>query len=43
MTAKHRRQWKSMCKGLVLGTVLTSCMILVYCLSTTQIHFNLPE
>lgn len=32
-----------MCKGLVLGTVLTSCMILVYCLSTPQVHITLPE
>ncbi|MEQ2296190.1 hypothetical protein AMECASPLE_022397 [Ameca splendens] len=32
-----------MFKGLILGTLLTSCMILLYCLSIQQIHFNLPE
>ncbi|XP_012718956.2 galactosylceramide sulfotransferase isoform X1 [Fundulus heteroclitus] len=43
MAGKQGRQWRSMCKGLILGTLLTSCMILLYCLSTQQIHFNLPE
>ncbi|XP_005722282.1 galactosylceramide sulfotransferase [Pundamilia nyererei] len=43
MTGKQRIQWRSMCKSLVLGTLLTSCMILVYCLSTPQVHFSLPE
>ncbi|KAK7934086.1 hypothetical protein WMY93_004982 [Mugilogobius chulae] len=42
MTLKVRH-WRSMCKGLVLGTVLTSCMILLYCLSMPQAHVNLPE
>lgn len=32
-----------MCKGLVLGTVLTSCMILLYCLSMPQLHISVPE
>ncbi|XP_055774907.1 galactosylceramide sulfotransferase-like [Salvelinus fontinalis] len=43
MVGKQGRQWRSMCKGLVLGTLLTSCMILLYCLSAPQAHFNLPE
>ncbi|XP_047446736.1 galactosylceramide sulfotransferase [Mugil cephalus] len=43
MTGIQRRQRRSMCKGLVLGTVLTSCMILVYCLSSPQIHFDFPD
>lgn len=43
MTSKQVRQWRSMCKGLVLGTLLTSCMILLYCLSTPQIRYSLPE
>ncbi|XP_076845913.1 galactosylceramide sulfotransferase [Brachyhypopomus gauderio] len=37
------RQWRSVCKGLVLGTVLTSCMILLYCLSASEVQFSLPE
>ncbi|KAG9339582.1 hypothetical protein JZ751_023473 [Albula glossodonta] len=43
MFGKQGRQWKSMCKGLVLGTLLTSCMILLYCLSSPQVQFNMPE
>ncbi|KAM9391419.1 galactosylceramide sulfotransferase [Pholidichthys leucotaenia] len=43
MTGKQGRQWRSVCKGLVLGTLLTSCMILLYCLSTPQIPFSMPE
>ncbi|CAG5922876.1 unnamed protein product [Menidia menidia] len=43
MTNKQGRQWRSMCKGLVLGTLLTSCTILLYCLSTPQIPFHVPE
>ncbi|XP_067087511.1 galactosylceramide sulfotransferase isoform X1 [Osmerus mordax] len=43
MVVKQGRQWRSMCKGLVLGTFLTSCMILLYCLSAPQVHLNLPE
>ncbi|KAM9446460.1 galactosylceramide sulfotransferase [Clarias gariepinus] len=37
------KQWRSVCKGLVLGTLLTSCMILLYCLSAPQVQFSLPE
>ncbi|XP_061117367.1 galactosylceramide sulfotransferase [Conger conger] len=40
---RQGRQWKSMCKGLVLGTLLTSCMILLYCLSTPQVQIDVPE
>uniref|UniRef100_A0A3B4B2B6 Uncharacterized protein n=1 Tax=Periophthalmus magnuspinnatus TaxID=409849 RepID=A0A3B4B2B6_9GOBI len=36
------KHWRSMCKGLVLGTFLTSCMILLYCLSMPQVHISLP-
>ncbi|XP_024132038.1 galactosylceramide sulfotransferase [Oryzias melastigma] len=43
MTGKQGRQWRSMGKGLVLGTLLTSFMILVYCFSAPQIHLNSPE
>ncbi|XP_008416954.1 galactosylceramide sulfotransferase [Poecilia reticulata] len=43
MAGKQRRQWRSMCKGLILGTLLTSCMILLYCLPIQQAHFNPPE
>ncbi|XP_036383997.1 galactosylceramide sulfotransferase [Megalops cyprinoides] len=43
MLVKQGKQWKSMCKGLVLGTLLTSCMILLYCLSAPQVQFSVPE
>lgn len=43
MAGQQRRQWRSMCKGLVLGTLVTSCMILMYCLSAPTTHFDLPE
>ncbi|XP_054905133.1 galactosylceramide sulfotransferase [Poeciliopsis prolifica] len=43
MAGKQGRQWRSMCKGLILGTLLTSCMILLYCLPIQQAHFNPPE
>uniref|UniRef100_A0A8C7ZBH8 Galactose-3-O-sulfotransferase 1a n=1 Tax=Oryzias sinensis TaxID=183150 RepID=A0A8C7ZBH8_9TELE len=43
MTGKQGRQWRSMGKGLVLGTLLTSFMILVYCFSSQQIHLDSPE
>lgn len=32
-----------MCKGLVLGMVLTSCMILLYCLSMPQVPISVPD
>lgn len=32
-----------MCKGLILGTVLTSCMILLYCLSMPQVNISVPD
>ncbi|XP_023689117.1 galactosylceramide sulfotransferase [Paramormyrops kingsleyae] len=43
MIGKQGRQWRSICKGLVLGTLLTSCMILLYCLSAPQVQLNLQE
>ncbi|KAJ8005937.1 hypothetical protein DPEC_G00123070 [Dallia pectoralis] len=43
MFGNQRRQWWSMCKGLVLGTLLTSCMILLYCLSGPEVHINLLQ
>ncbi|KAL0979715.1 hypothetical protein UPYG_G00188640 [Umbra pygmaea] len=43
MFAKQGRQWRSMCKGLVLGTVLTSFTLLLYCLSSPQEQLDLPE
>ncbi|KAL4636111.1 galactosylceramide sulfotransferase-like [Arapaima gigas] len=43
MLGKQRKQWKSMYKGLVLGMFLTSCMILLYCLSAPQDQLILQE
>ncbi|XP_060739543.1 galactosylceramide sulfotransferase isoform X1 [Tachysurus vachellii] len=43
MVGKQGKQWRSVCKGLVLGTLLTSCMILLYCLSAPEVQFGLPE
>ncbi|XP_062873805.1 galactosylceramide sulfotransferase [Trichomycterus rosablanca] len=43
MVRKQGKQWRSVCKGLVLGSLLTSCMILLYCLSAPEVQFNLPE
>ncbi|XP_005804125.1 galactosylceramide sulfotransferase [Xiphophorus maculatus] len=43
MAGKQGRQWRSMCKGLILGTLLTSCMILLYCLPFQQANSNPPE
>lgn len=40
---KQGKQWRSVCKGLVLGALLTSCMILLYCLSAPEVQFRLPE
>ncbi|XP_072289746.1 galactosylceramide sulfotransferase [Eucyclogobius newberryi] len=42
MTLKVRH-WRSMCKGLILSTVITSCLILLYCLSMPRVQINLPE
>ncbi|XP_054630899.1 galactosylceramide sulfotransferase isoform X2 [Dunckerocampus dactyliophorus] len=43
MAGKQRRNWKSMCKSLVLGVLVTSCMMLLYCLSMPQVPLNMPE
>ncbi|XP_043921646.1 galactosylceramide sulfotransferase [Protopterus annectens] len=43
MLLKQGRQWKSMCRGLILGTLLTSCMILVYSYAILPLHINLQE
>ncbi|MCJ8747043.1 hypothetical protein PDJAM_G00149040 [Pangasius djambal] len=43
MVGKQGKQWRSVCKGLVLGTLLTSCMILLYCLSAPEVQFSMPE
>ncbi|KPP70218.1 galactosylceramide sulfotransferase-like [Scleropages formosus] len=43
MSGNQRRQWKSMYKGLILGMLLTSCMILLYCLSAPQGQVILQE
>ncbi|KAL7836856.1 hypothetical protein AOLI_G00281400 [Acnodon oligacanthus] len=43
MVGKQGKQWKSGCKGLILGTLLTSCMILFYCLSAPEVQFSLPD
>ncbi|XP_030647821.1 galactosylceramide sulfotransferase [Chanos chanos] len=43
MHGKQGRQWRSICKGLILGTLLTSSMILLYCMSSPQIQFSFPE
>ncbi|XP_041095848.1 galactosylceramide sulfotransferase-like [Polyodon spathula] len=36
-------QWKSICKGLILGTLLTSCMILLYSYVTPAVRLNVQE
>ncbi|KAG9261986.1 galactosylceramide sulfotransferase [Astyanax mexicanus] len=43
MVVKQGKQWRSVCKGLILGTLLTSCMILLYCLSAPEVQFSLPD
>lgn len=43
MAGRKGRQWRSVCKGLLLGTFLTTCTILLYCLNTMQVHISLPE
>ncbi|MBN3304289.1 G3ST1 sulfotransferase, partial [Amia calva] len=43
MIGNQGKQWKSMCKGLVLGTLLTSCMILLYSLTAPPVQLNLQE
>ncbi|XP_032899225.1 galactosylceramide sulfotransferase [Amblyraja radiata] len=40
---KQAMQWKSMCKGLVLGTLLTTCMILLYSFAAPPHQLNLQE
>ncbi|XP_067911021.1 galactosylceramide sulfotransferase isoform X2 [Heterodontus francisci] len=40
---KQVKQWKSMCKGLVLGTLLTTCMILLYSYAAPPRQFSLQE
>ncbi|KAI4896543.1 hypothetical protein NFI96_020269, partial [Prochilodus magdalenae] len=43
MVGKQGKQWRSVCKGLILGTILTSSMILLYCLSSPEVQFSLPD
>ncbi|XP_061762449.1 galactosylceramide sulfotransferase [Nerophis ophidion] len=43
MAGKQRRPWRSMCKSLVLGILVTSCMMLLYSLSMPQVPLNIPE
>ncbi|XP_051922887.1 galactosylceramide sulfotransferase isoform X2 [Hippocampus zosterae] len=43
MAGKHRRHWKSTCKRLVLGVLLTGSIIFLYCLSMTQVPLSIPE
>ncbi|TRY93589.1 hypothetical protein DNTS_005187 [Danionella cerebrum] len=43
MVRKPVRQWRSVCKGLVLGMLLTTCMILIYCLSAPEVQFSLQD
>ncbi|XP_039626696.1 galactosylceramide sulfotransferase isoform X1 [Polypterus senegalus] len=43
MLPKQVKHWKSMCKGLVLGTLVTSCMILLYSYATPTVHLNIQE
>ncbi|XP_007900468.1 galactosylceramide sulfotransferase [Callorhinchus milii] len=40
---KPGKQWKSMCKGLILGTLLTSCMILLYSYTMPPRQYNSQE
>ncbi|XP_077600801.1 galactosylceramide sulfotransferase-like [Stigmatopora nigra] len=43
MALKHRRHWKFMCKRLVLGVLLTSSIIFLYCLSMYHVPLSLTE
>ncbi|XP_077377171.1 galactosylceramide sulfotransferase isoform X1 [Festucalex cinctus] len=43
MAGKHGRRWRSTCKRVVLGVLLTSSIILLYCLSMTQVPLSMPE
>ncbi|XP_077418135.1 galactosylceramide sulfotransferase [Vanacampus margaritifer] len=43
MAGKHARHWRSMCKRVVLGVLLTSSIVLLYCLSMTQVPLSMPE
>lgn len=43
MLMKQGKQWKSICKGLILGTLLISCMILLYSYVTPAVQLNMQE
>ncbi|XP_077097746.1 galactosylceramide sulfotransferase [Siphateles boraxobius] len=43
MVEKPVRHWRSICKGLILGVLLTTCMILLYSLSSPEVQFGLQE
>lgn len=39
----HRKPWRSMCKGLVLGTLLTSFMLLLYSYAVPPLQVSVTE
>ncbi|XP_053726150.1 galactosylceramide sulfotransferase [Synchiropus splendidus] len=43
MAAKPVWPWRTKCRSLGVGLLLTSCMILFYCLSSPQGNYNTPE
>ncbi|XP_064424314.1 galactosylceramide sulfotransferase isoform X2 [Latimeria chalumnae] len=43
MHQKKGKQWKSMCKGLILGTLLTSFMILLYSYAMPPLQVSMQE
>lgn len=39
----HGKHWRSMCKGLVLGTLLTSFMLLLYSYAVPPLQVSMAE
>lgn len=39
----HGKPWRSMCKGLVLGTLLTSFMLLLYSYAVPPLQVSVTE
>lgn len=39
----HGKHWRSMCKGLVLGTLLTSFMLLLYSYAIPPLQVSVTE
>lgn len=43
MLQHHGKPWRSMCKGLVLGTLLTSFMLLLYSYAVPPLQVSMTE